>query len=285
MAPTRVIMSASAVVLLSLAASFALLYVLSGKNELSLGGGNSINLTSSFSFTLWGMLLGLCAGGFSVGMSLAPDNQAVKFLFSSYGGDWFLLVTAALVLIGLAGGLLAKHALRGAVASGVALLALAFIGVMLTATELPKLAGGLGLPSGHFSQFLSAVEISQVVGGCFAALVASMMGALGGRALQYREKVPIDSVKPPAVTFVKPATEGEKAGSGEATDLERGREIEQEIPQPAEIVMYDKDAEPSLAQSEGGPLSRPPPCPHCGAPLLWIPETKRYYCKACATYP
>ncbi|MGQ9514176.1 MAG: hypothetical protein ACUVTL_03895 [Thermoproteota archaeon] len=289
MVQLRAILSTSTVIILCLVASFALLYVLSGKNKLSLSDECQIDLTSSFKARLWGMLLGLSAGGFSVGPSLAPENEAVRNLFSSYGGDWFLLVTAALVLIGLVGGLLAKHALRGALSSGIALLILAFVGIFLTSTELPNLARDLNLPSGSFSQFLSAVEISQVAGGCFAALVASIMGALGGRALQYREKVPIDAIKPPLITFIKPSgTEEEKKVEPDIVPSSEPASGKLDEYKPIKIELDIRDTSSSLKtldQGESGPLSRSPPCPHCGNPLVWIPESKRYYCKVCATYP
>lgn len=285
MAPIRLMLSLSAVFILSLAASFALLFVLSGKNSLSLGDENVIDLTSSFNVRLWGMLLGLCAGGFSIGQSLAPENQAIRYLFSSYGGDWFLLVTAALVLVGLFGGLLSKHAWRGALASGIALLILTFLGVLLTATELPNIARGLDLPSGNFSQFLSAVEISQVIGGCFSALVAGLMGALGGRALQYREKIPIDAVKAPTITFVKPEAETNAVPTSEPTsEIEQGASVLQPARTEPDILEASGPSE-VLERSERGPLSKSPPCPHCGTPLVWVPEVKRYYCKVCAIYP
>jgi hypothetical protein len=299
----------SAVVTLSLASSFGLLYILSSKSVLNLGNGQQINLSSSLAMRLWGTLLGLSAGGFSLGTLLAPDNQSVGYLFGSFGGDWFLLITAALVLIGLIGGLLAKNPKRGALASGWASLILAFVGIVLTAQELPNIS--TDLTTGQLSQLISAVEITQLVGGCFAALLTGLMGALGGRALQYREKVPIEAVKPLKAVPVQPTIIEQEVEEKAAKEVEQGvddslRLRESQLPKdglqgPYPAVEEDRamssKSRPALEETSPsaqatssepkakGPLNRPPPCPHCGTPLFWIPEAKRYYCKVCAMYP
>jgi hypothetical protein len=149
------------------------------------------------------MLLGLGAGGFLHRADVGAREPIGQDVFASYGGDWFLLITATLVLIGLVGGLLSKHTMSGALASGWASLSLAFLGILLTSSELPNLAD---LPASQLSQLVSAVEISQLAGGCFSALITGLMGALGGRALLYREKVPIDVVKPPKLAPLQQTT-------------------------------------------------------------------------------
>jgi len=302
------LLSMSVVVLLSLASSFGLLYFLLGKTALNLGDGHQIDLSSSITTKLWGMLLGLSAGGFSIGPLLAPENQSVRTLFASYGGDWFLLITATLVLIGLVGGLLSKHTMGGALASGWASLFLAFLGILLTSSELPNLAD---LPAGQLSQLVSAVEISQLAGGCFSALVTGLMGALGGRALLYREKVPIDVVKPPKLTPLQKTTVEQVEEPDDAIAvIEPTQEALDQYPPPdtagetysdlgggdviasgqtvttQDIVEpYGSDVSEPSGQGATGPLSRSPPCPNCGAPLSWVPEVRRYYCKACSLYP
>ena len=300
--------SLSVVVLLSLASSFGLLYFLLGKSTLNLGNDRQIDLSSSITAKLWGLLLGLGAGGFSIGPLLAPENQSVRTLFASYGGDWFLLITATLVLVGLVGGLLSKHTMGGALASGWASLLLAFMGILLTSAELPNL---VDLPESQLSQLVSAVEISQLAGGCFSALITGLMGALGGRALLYREKVPIDIVKPPklaplqqttveqveepadTIAVIQPSQEavdqyppldapGETYSDPEGGDVITSSQTgtSQEITEPP-----DSDMLAPSGQEAKGPLSRSPPCPHCGAPLSWVPEVSRYYCKVCSVYP
>jgi len=302
-------LSLSVVALLSLASSFGLLYLLSSKSSLNLGDGRQIDLSASVTAKLWALLLGLGAGGFPIGQLLAPENQSVRTLFVSFGGDWFLLITATLVLVGLVGGLLSKHPMRGALASGSASLILAFIGILLTSAELPNLARDL--PAVPLSQLISAVEISQLAGGCFSAFITGLMGALGGRVLLYREKVPIEAVKPPklaplkqtavedveeptdSIAVIQPSQEADRYPSLDVPqetpgDLEAGdvitsskiRASPQGATGPSESVI--------LAPSEKGakgPLSRSPPCPHCGAPLSWVPEVSRYYCKVCSAYP
>jgi len=296
----------SIVIVLSLAASFGLFYFLASKSSLNLGNGNQIDLSSSASARLWGLLLGLSAGGFSVGSFLAPDNQPVRALFASFGGDWFLLITAALVLIGLVGGLFAKHPVQGALASGWASLILAFVGIVLTAVDFPNYVSNLNLPSGQLAQLLSTLEISQLLGGCFAALITGLMGALGGRALQYREKVPIDFVKSPEITPVEPMTVGQAEETIEQTEdaanpvtiVQPYEDTSQETYSDLEVedkvmtngespIIHETTPDQPTSTEPGarGPFNRPPPCPHCGTPLSWIPEANRYYCKVCAIYP
>jgi len=302
------LLSLSVVMLLSLASSFGLLYFLLGKSSLNLGNGYQIDLSSSDMARLWGLLLGLGAGGFSIGPLLAPENQSVRTLFASFGGDWLLLITAILVLVGLVGGLLSKHPMGGALASGWASLILAFIGILLTSAELPDLAKGL--PASQLTQLVSAVEISQLAGGCFAALITGLMGALGGRALLYREKVPIDIVKPPKLEPLQQTTVEQvedHAGSTapirpsqEAVDQHPSEDVPEETysdlvegditassQTPSQEITGPVDSSflsPSEEESKG-PLSRSPPCPNCGAPLSWVPEVNRYYCKICSVYP
>jgi hypothetical protein len=294
---TRALLSLLVVLLLSLVISFGLLYVLSGKSSLGLGNDRRIDLSSSSSIRLWGLLLGLSAGGFPVGPFLAPENKYVRALFASFGGDWFLLITATLVLVGLVGGLLAKHPLRGALASALASLILSLFGIVLTATELPHLVQDLNLPSGELSQLLSAVEVSQLAGGGFAALITGLMAALGGRVLQYGEKVPIDAVRPIKVPPIEPnVIEKAGEGSGSVTVVQpspnppMGVESTGEGPSPRQGI-GDTGPPPlaggSMAPTgieEKGPLERPPPCPRCGKPLSWIPKADRYYCTTCAEY-
>jgi len=298
-------LSLSVVILLSLASSFGLLYFLLGKSALYLGDGYQVDLSSSDVAKLWGLLLGLGAGGFSIGPLLAPENQSVRTLFASFGGDWFLLITPILVLVGLVGGLLSKHPMGGALASGCASLILAFVGILLTSAELPDLAKDL--PASQLTQLVSAVEISQLVGGCFAALITGLMGALGGRALLYREKVPIDVVKPPKLAPLEQTTvEQVEEHTDSIAPIQPSREaVEQQpsadVPEEAYGDLVEGDMTTSIqTPSQGitgsgilapsgrgarGPLSRSPPCPHCGAPLSWVPETNRYYCKICSAYP
>lgn len=303
------LLSLSVVVLLSLASSFGLLYFLLGKSSLNLGNDRQIDLSGSVTAKLWCMLLGLGAGGFSIGPMLAPENQSVRTLFASFGGDWFLLITATLVLVGLVGGLLSKHPMGGALASGLASLILAFMGILLTSAELPNLVGDL--PASQLSQLVSAVEISQLVGGGFSALIMGLMGALGGRALLYREKVPIDVVKPPKLTPLQKTTVEQVEEPDDAIAvIEPTQEALDQYPPPdtagetysdlgggdviasgqtvttQDIVEpYGSDVSEPSGQGATGPLSRSPPCPNCGAPLSWVPEVRRYYCKACSLYP
>jgi len=303
------LLSMSVVALLSLASSYGLLYFLLGKSSFSLGNDYQIDLSGSDIAKLWGLLLGLGAGGFSIGPMLAPENQSVRTLFASFGGDWFLLITVFFVLIGLVGGLLSKHPMGGALASGWASLILAFMGILLTSAALPDLAKDL--PASQLTQLVSAVEISQLAGGCFSALITGLMGALGGRALLYREKVPIDTVKPPKLTPLQQTTVAEQVEeyadsiapiqpSQEAVDQNPSTDMPEEtygdlaegdmiassqIPSPEATGHTGSDLLTPSRQEAKGPLSRSPPCPHCGATLSWVPEVNRYYCKICSVYP